>query len=166
MALGLALTYGLQLNALFQRVVQVTIDIMSYMISTERVLDYCDITPEPSTVPVVQEIEIDKALKNAGTEYFKCQADTAKDFNPHNSESSTTLPASRYAGSEFSRNSAQNMVSLNNKWPSQGVVRFDDVWMQYRDNAAVLRGITFSTLPAMRIGQNLHTVMINYIAAH
>ena len=39
-ALGLALSYGLQLTALFQRCVQVTIDVNNYMTSTERVFEY------------------------------------------------------------------------------------------------------------------------------
>lgn len=163
-ALGLALTYGLQLNALFQRVVQITIDIMSYMISTERVLEYCDIIPEPSTVLVIPEIEIDITLKNTGTEYFEYQTDASKNTIQHN----PGLPASHSASSpdaksELDRDDAQHLTCFNNTWPSQGIVRFDDVWMRYRDNAAVLRGISFSTLPAMRIGQHSHTLIMNNV---
>jgi ABC-type multidrug transport system fused ATPase/permease subunit len=75
-ALGLALTYGLQLNALFQRVVQVTIDIMSYMISTERVLEYCEIPPEPTTVPTFQDTQ-------SCFEILKEESDSAETTQPH-----------------------------------------------------------------------------------
>jgi ABC-type multidrug transport system fused ATPase/permease subunit len=39
-SLGLALSYGLQLTALFQRCVQILIDVQNYMTSTERVLEF------------------------------------------------------------------------------------------------------------------------------
>ena len=39
-ALGLALSYGLQLTALFQRCVQLAIDVGVYMTSVERILVY------------------------------------------------------------------------------------------------------------------------------
>jgi hypothetical protein len=62
------------------------------MISTERVLEYCDIIPEPSTVLVIPEIEIDITLKNTGTEYFEYQTDASKNTIQHN----PGLPASQY----------------------------------------------------------------------
>jgi len=49
--LGLALSYGLQLTALFQRCVQVAIDVATYMTSTERVLEYLSCPQEQSTLP-------------------------------------------------------------------------------------------------------------------
>ena len=134
-ALGLALTYGLQLNALFQRVVQVTIDIMSYMISTERVLEYCEIDSEPSTVAVVQDVEVisEKKSNNLGLQSSSADKKDSTSGKVRNGNKSVTgqLPAN---------------------WPSQGIVEFENVWMQYRDNPAVLKGISFKTLPAMRIG--------------
>jgi ABC-type multidrug transport system fused ATPase/permease subunit len=51
--LGLALSYSLMLTALFQRVVQVSIDMAVYMTSCERVQEYLDIEPEPNVVVVV-----------------------------------------------------------------------------------------------------------------
>lgn len=133
-ALGLALTYGLQLNALFQRVVQVTIDIMSYMISTERVLEYCEIDSEPSTVPVFQD----------------AQCISEKNSMPKSNESSSDKKDS-ISGKIRNRNRSV-IGQLHATWPSEGIVQFDNVWMQYRDNPAVLKGISFKTQPAMRIG--------------
>mmetsp|Transcript_9429 Transcript_9429/g.15612 ORF Transcript_9429/g.15612 Transcript_9429/m.15612 type:complete len:1368 (+) Transcript_9429:191-4294(+) len=48
-ALGLALAYALQLTALFQRSVQLSIDVTTYMTSTERMCEYLNITHEAST---------------------------------------------------------------------------------------------------------------------
>lgn len=153
-ALGLALTYGLQLNALFQRVVQVTIDIMSYMISTERVLEYCEIPPEPTTAPIFQNsdviVEILQRVPDSG-ETSNAHVGTSGDtVQTENKSQSFTL------GGLVAARPRQGQVSdLPPNWPSQGTVRFDNVWMQYRDNPAVLRGISFSTLPAMRIGMKV-----------
>lgn len=50
--LGLSLTYVLQLTALFQRCIQLTIDVSTYMTSTERIMEYCDEIPhEISVIP-------------------------------------------------------------------------------------------------------------------
>jgi ABC-type multidrug transport system fused ATPase/permease subunit len=160
-ALGLALTYGLQLNALFQRVVQVTIDIMSYMISTERVLEYCEIPPEPTTVPTFQDT-------HSSIEILKEHSDSVETSSPSAGAGGSTLhPEFRsqlftLGGLTASRPRQGPILDLPPNWPSQGIVRFDNVWMQYRDNPAVLRGISFTTLPAMRIGISLiilaHTI--------
>jgi ABC-type multidrug transport system fused ATPase/permease subunit len=153
-ALGLALTYGLQLNALFQRVVQVTIDIMSYMISTERVLEYCEIRPEPTTVPTFQDTQ-------SCIEILKEESDLKEAPHSHVGGSRNTVyPEFRsqllnLGGLTAVRPRQGQVMDLPPNWPSQGIVRFDNVWMQYRDNPAVLRGISFSTLPAMRIGTTI-----------
>ena len=156
-ALGLALTYGLQLNALFQRVVQVTIDVQSYMISSERIFEYCEIDPEPSTVPPFD------CMREEG----KISLNNAVLTDPESlctPSRSTAADTHSTANSKISDNSADAKIAPV-KWPSQGIVRFENVWMQYRDNPAVLRGITFSTLPAMRIGKqkkaNLHIKFLN-----
>lgn len=60
-SLGLALSYGLQLTALFQRCIQVAIDVSTYMTSVERVLSLQNVPIEQSVykkeknVPVVVE---------------------------------------------------------------------------------------------------------------
>ena len=145
-ALGLALTYGLQLNALFQRVVQITIDIMSYMISTERVLEYCEIDSEPSTVAVTQENEKNPIPKSN-------DPGLQASFADRTDKSSTSDSLKSRSGKEKERNrNANTPEPLPPNWPSEGIVQFENVWMQYRDNPAVLKGISFKTQPAMRIG--------------
>lgn len=104
--LGLALSYSLMLTALFQRVVQVSIDMSVFMTSTERVMEYLDIEPEPTTV--------------------------------------------RPTGSDAQHPTSPMAVPPS--WPAQGVVEFKDVWMQYRDNPPVLRGISFLSRAGERIG--------------
>jgi ABC-type multidrug transport system fused ATPase/permease subunit len=107
--LGLALSYSLMLTALFQRVVQVTIDMSVYMTSAERVMEYLDIEPEPTTVRRPEDSDGD---------------------SPQPSPPSPIPPT----------------------WPAQGVVEFKKVWMQYRDNPPVLRGISFVSRAGERIG--------------
>lgn len=146
-ALGLALIYGLQLNALFQRVVQITIDVQSYMISTERVFEYCEIDPEPSTV---LPFESDKSEKDTATaalpKNLSIPLDADKLIPTHSASVDLPVTCNLPEGSD-------NAIAASPIWPSQGIIRFENVWMQYRDNPAVLRGISFSTLPAMRIGK-------------
>ena len=152
-ALGLALTYGLQLNALFQRVVQITIDIMSYMISTERVLEYCEIDSEPSTVAVTQDVQIINEKNpipksnNPGLQASFVDNKDKKDL----SSTGESLKSRSGKGKGWNRN-ASTAETLPPNWPSEGIVQFENVWMQYRDNPAVLKGISFKTQPAMRIG--------------
>ena len=57
-ALGLALSYGLQLTALFQRCVQLAIDVSVYMTSTERVLEFMTIEQEKSTNNVIERSDL------------------------------------------------------------------------------------------------------------
>ena len=156
-ALGLALTYGLQLNALFQRVVQVTIDVQSYMISSERIFEYCEIDPEPSTVnPFV-------CVREEGN--VQLNTTVVADSEPLCTPSPPTAADVRFTAISKISNSSTDAIIVPVNWPSQGIVRFENVWMQYRDNPAVLRGISFSTLPAMRIGrqknESLDTVFLN-----
>ena len=156
-ALGLALTYGLQLNALFQRVVQVTIDVQSYMISSERIFEYCEIDPEPSTVnPFV-------CVREEGN--VQLNTTVVADPEPLCTPSPPTAADVRLTAISKISNSSTDAIIVPVNWPSQGIVRFENVWMQYRDNPAVLRGISFSTLPAMRIGrqknESLDTVFLN-----
>ena len=200
-ALGLALTYGLQLNALFQRVVQVSIDIMSYMISTERVLEYCEIESEPSTViPFDEQIESKIVQRNTSSGTVILSHSTSHPSLPSGKLSSYKVEASKHTSATLTAtdlatdtathadtatvkdavtatckptNTATNTPSVTPSvtttaiipgpdWPSQGIIRFENVWMQYRDNPAVLRGISFSTLPAMRIGTYVRTKVTSY----
>ena len=147
-ALGLALTYGLQLNALFQRVVQITIDIMSYMISTERVLEYCEIDSEPSTVAVTQDVQIineKNPIPKSNDPGLQASLVDNKDKKDLSSSGDSLK-------SRSGKGKGRTAEPLPPNWPSEGIVQFENVWMQYRDNPAVLKGISFKTQPAMRIG--------------
>lgn len=57
-SLGLALTYGLTLTALFQRCIQLTIDVSTYMTSTQRVIEYVNVPQETNVLPVNKNKEI------------------------------------------------------------------------------------------------------------
>ena len=96
-SLGLALSYGLQLTALFQRCIQLLIEITNYMNSTERVLEYLD---KPQEINLLTE------------------------------SSSTDLSV----------------------WPKSGSIELIDVWMQYRDNPPILRGLSFFIHGGERVG--------------
>ena len=149
-ALGLALTYGLQLNALFQRVVQVTIDVQSYMISSERIFEYCEIDPEPSTVHPFG------CMRQEGN--VQLNTTVVADPEPLCTPSPPTAADVRFTAISKISHSSTDAIIVPVNWPSQGIVRFENVWMQYRNNPAVLRGISFSTLPAMRIGRQKNEI--------
>ena len=108
--LGLALSYSLMLTALFQRAVQVSIDMAVYMTSAERVMEYMEIDPEPNVI--------------------------------------TSSPNS----SSNNNNNGTDGVKMCAGWPTSGVVEFRNVWMKYRDNPPVLRGISFISSAGERIG--------------
>lgn len=93
--LGLALSFGLQLTALFQRCVQLLIEISTYMTSTERLFEYLD-TPSEAV-----------------------------------DEEASAVPDS---------------------WPKTGRLSFSNVWLQYRDNPAALRGVALELSAGQRVG--------------
>lgn len=99
-ALGLTLSYGLQLTALFQRCVQLLIEMANYMNSTERVLEYMQ-----------HEAEVN------------CRASPLQ-------EDAQTL----------------------SHWPSSGDISVSNIWMQYRDNPPVLRGLSLEITGGQRVG--------------
>ena len=45
------------------------------------------------------------------------------------------------------------------RWPPRGVVEFRQVWMQYRDNPPVLKGISFTSKPGERIGVSVTNLL-------
>ena len=62
-ALGLALTYSMNLTALFQRTVQLTIDVTTYMTATERMCEYLTIPQEQSTLPHMAVSVSDRSIE-------------------------------------------------------------------------------------------------------
>jgi ATP-binding cassette subfamily C (CFTR/MRP) protein 5 len=106
-ALGLALAYALQLTALFQRSVQLLIDVSTYFTSTERMYEYLDITQE-------QSVSKDPPLTHSDP---------------------SRVPAKKEG------------------WqPQSGSIEFVDVWMHYRNNPPILKGISFKVQSGERIG--------------
>ena len=133
-SLGLALSFGLQLTALFQRCVQVSIDVSTYMTSTERLFEYMEIPQERSITSAVsvtatkEETSIDLAStptptmwvrEGSRTRYQKLMADEAYHFP---------------------------------NWPQSGRIEFENVWLAYRDNPAVLRGVSVVIEGGQRVG--------------
>jgi len=88
---------------LFQRCVQLTIDLSNYMTSTERILEYL-------TIP--QEV------------------------NCHRLEDS----------------SSPSVSDLTHWQPKSGKIVMENVWMQYRDNPSVLRGLNVTIAGGQRVG--------------
>lgn len=122
--LGLALSFGLQLTALFQRCVQVTIDLSTYMTSTERLFEYLAIPQEES---IRGSNAVNAALVDANDE-----VQDTDDIR-------------------YKRLMADELSQLNN-WPQSGHLVFEDVWMAYRNNPSVLRGISVTIEGGQRIG--------------
>ena len=111
-ALGLALSYSLQLTALFQRTVQLTIDVTTYMTATERMCEYLTVPQEHSTLPVKDR---------------------------------STVDAKKISHSD----DAQALI----KWsPKSGKIDFNNVWLSYRGNPPVLKGVSFSVRHGERVG--------------
>lgn len=52
----------------------------------------------------------------------------------------------------FHPDTAKSKEDADKNWPKEGSIVFDNVWMQYRENPAVLRGITVRIESGQRIG--------------
>ena len=117
----------------------------------------CEIDPEPSTVNPFG------CMREEGN--VQLNTTVVADPEPLCTPSPPTAADVRFTAISKISNSSTDAIIVPVNWPSQGIVRFENVWMQYRDNPAVLRGISFSTLPAMRIGrqknESLDTVFLN-----
>lgn len=100
---GMALVYALQLTALFQRCVQLSIDVQTYFTSAERILEYRN---APLEVSVHDQYEHQRLQKRGALMH----------------------------------------------WPSKGDIEFNDIWLRYRNNDPVLKGVTFRVEGGQRIG--------------
>jgi ATP-binding cassette subfamily C (CFTR/MRP) protein 1 len=123
-ALGLALSYSLQLTALFQRTVQLTIDVTTYMTSTERICEYLKVPQEHSVVPRKPRGHSSDAAEHAG------------DVETGNGALVEAVP----------------VTNLHNWKPKTGTVEFRDVWLNYRENPPVLKGVSFAVRHGERVG--------------
>jgi ABC-type multidrug transport system fused ATPase/permease subunit len=131
-SLGLALSFGLQLTALFQRCVQVSIDVSTYMTSTERLFEYTDIPQERSvsTPHPTEEHDFGVVEKDAST-----TPDAGKGKGPHSYQQLMSDEAYTYTD-----------------WPQNGHLVFENVWMAYRNGPPVLRGVNVVVESGQRIG--------------
>ncbi len=143
-SLGLALSYGLQLTALFQRCVQVTIDVATYMTSTERIFEYYTIDGEKSTLGSISDSENAKTtsadVNDVEIEGIEMNSQVVKEVD------SSLVSTDISCADTWVQN-----AKLQN-WPSGGKIEFRDVHMQYRDNPPVLKGITFAVREGERVG--------------
>lgn len=129
-ALALALSYALQLTALFQRCVQLSIDVSTYMTSTERMLQYLEIPVEKSTINKMDHVI---AVLNGDSDAKVCRS------------VGDSSVASKY-------DLLPTDEALLERWPRTGSIEFRNVWMNYRSNPSVLRGISFKVRYGDRIG--------------
>jgi ABC-type multidrug transport system fused ATPase/permease subunit len=162
--LGLALSYAMTLTALFQRCVQVAIDVGVYMTSTERVLEYLDIPQELNVYRVsdceMQEIAgIDKAANDIRENESVREVSSMKDDQKSAIDETTILLGP-------SQSTGINTVSVTDEFGSENAidageyhvpvipaVEFRDVWMRYRANTPfVLRGLSMCIRRGERIG--------------
>ena len=122
-SLGLALSYGLQLTALFQRCIQVAIDVATYMTSVERVLEYESLESEHSVLLQKDDVNDVKILSD---------------------------PRS-YAAVPMSVPVSASVPPAD--WPSSGAIEFRALSMRYRENTPlVLRDVSFKIKAGERVG--------------
>ena len=123
------------------------------MTCTERVLEYTEVEQEQ---PLFQARAATEADRSAGK------------FAPSLTYAQYIATTGAHAGVQgggdvdFGIELTANGVSTGAKpraaavaagrWPPRGVVEFRQVWMQYRDNPPVLKGISFTSKPGERIG--------------
>jgi ATP-binding cassette, subfamily C (CFTR/MRP), member 1 len=128
--LGLALSYGLQLTALFQRCVQLAIDVGVFMTSVERIMEY---------LVIPQEISL---------ENINMQANIASIENEDDVELTQLVPAS--TTTTCTDNKTINVSDEN--WPQTGNIEFKNVFFRYRDNPHVLSDLSFTIKSGERVG--------------
>ena len=136
-SLGLALSQGLLLTALLQRSVQIAIDLQTYMTSTERVIEYFTVCKEKSTLTQEAITCEDEGHKGTDIGYVSINMDEKKESN---------------IIKDVSISSTWNKQQVLKDWPVKGVIEFNDVYMNYRDNPPVLKGVSFRFNSAERIG--------------
>ena len=128
-SLGLALSFGLQLTALFQRCVQVSIDVSTYMTSTDRLFDYMEIPQERSV-----------SSPHCSTKPLNFDSTSSKEV--------LSQPDSLYNYQQLMSDEAYTYTD----WPRNGQLIFENVWMAYRDGPPVLRGINVVIESGQRVG--------------
>jgi ATP-binding cassette, subfamily C (CFTR/MRP), member 1 len=157
-ALGLALSYSLQLTALFQRTVQLTIDVSTYMTSTERMCEYLAVPQEHSVARRGPKkasdagFDIEAAAAVGGSGGGADITDAGVQLQMVEKASSPADNAGN-TGTTGSSGSVSTASSVMKKWsPKHGTIEFNNVWLSYRGNPPVLRGVSFAVKHGERVG--------------
>jgi ABC-type multidrug transport system fused ATPase/permease subunit len=131
------------------------------MTSTERVLQYVDLPQEMSVLqeenvsapalPLLSPSpDIEGAAAGGGKYSLVSQQEQEQ---PHSvSEEEVTLVVSVDDAAAARAAEVRAGKCLDKSWPATGVVEFSNVWMQYRENPPVLKGVSFRSRAAERIG--------------
>ena len=146
-ALGLSLSYGLQLTALFQRCLQLSIDVSTYMISVERILHYNSLQSELNVVlppPSPAAPAPASALVAAPGDHEEGEGrDGSSEGGGGDIATSqyTLLPSS------------PSLPALAQDWPMHGAIVFQSVGLRYRHNTPqVLDSLSFSIAGGEMVG--------------
>lgn len=153
-ALGLALSYSLQLTALFQRTVQLTIDVTTYMTSTERICEYLNVPQEKNTIPLGNTI-MASAAAVADISTVQSVADRTANAESVGSDVEAGNVGATGSAHGLKKYPTSDPTSSNNlkTWaPKSGKVGFENVWLSYRGNPPVLKGVSFSVRHGERVG--------------
>lgn len=121
-ALGLALSYGLQLNSVFQRCVQLAIEVGVYMTSVERVIEYTTLPQEQSVLP--------RPSTNTGD---------GKGVELVSMGAAASIPQ-------------ESLSVHDAIWPEAGTIDFRNVTFAYRNNPPALCNLSFSIKSGERVG--------------
>ena len=155
----------------------VSIDVATYMTSTERVLEYAEVDQEqplyqaPSAVAATPTGDADKLESKSPPSLTYAQyiasasasagagASSGANSGANSGASESQVKGDVDFGIELSAMSTAKAAASSSAargparlWPRRGVVEFRSVWMQYRDNPPVLKGVSFKSNPGERIG--------------
>jgi ABC-type multidrug transport system fused ATPase/permease subunit len=136
---GLAMVYALQLTALFQKCVQISIDLQAFFTSAERVLQYTSLPQEVSSWQT-PDSDPDPASASHGQ-------DAGAAVTAGGGSSTGKLVSRRKLLSSNSLRDMQRGGSSSDPaekaWPCRGGIEFRDVWMAYREGLnPILRGLS------------------------
>ena len=132
------------------------------MTSTERILEYAEVEQEQ---PLYRAPPLPAADQRNDGDTFPA-ALTYADYVASNARATSSVGSDQDFGIELSaistgagakpgakpRAAAVAAAVAAGRGPPRGVVEFRQVWMQYRDNPPVLKGISFTSKPGERIG--------------
>lgn len=149
--LGLALAYSIQLTALFQRCIQLSVEFSTYMTSTERLFEYLKIPQESAKYDLPKGAGKEKEDSH-GTSLDSMGKSVDGDEENAPSVDAEGIQLTKYEKLKQSEKLPDTPGSIDSIWPTSGKVTFSNVWMNYRSNPSVLKGINFSIKSGERVG--------------